>query len=68
MIATHGHEMMPEMSGISDCGKLLCQDADELDVLFEISAACHRLTLKNLSSISARLCFLIPFKRVFPSG
>lgn len=57
--------MMPEISGISDCGKILCQDeneklVDELDVLFEISSACHRLTLKNLFSISAllpRLCF-----------
>lgn len=69
--------MMPEISGISDCGKILCQDeneklVDELDVLFEISSACHRLTLKNLFSISAllpRLCFFnIPFKLLFPSG
>lgn len=58
--------MMPEISGISESGKILCHDenekpVDELDVLFEISSDCRRLTLKNLFSISAllpRLCFL----------
>lgn len=69
--------MMPEISGISDCGKILCRNeneksVDELDALFEISSACHRFTLKNLFSISAllpRLCFfLIPFELIFPRG
>lgn len=37
MVITSGQEMMPEMSGISVTGKILCQDkneklSDELDV------------------------------------